>query len=671
MHTAISCATCTRPLRIPTELIGQTVRCPFCTDAFIAVVDPALKIEAEKLHQPVVYTEAPSRVEAGIAALVETEPEPPVVEESFTVDLEGPVKVAPPKPWMMWIFVNSDSDRRLWGEMKAELSTEGLRIFRGHKEVIVPVGCEATRVGGSQVRVVVGSRTVEFQIKRKHIYKARLAADIAGFLNGDRPMPGNRGYGWPWYQWLLMLAPLAFIAVLIAGELPDTDLKPLKGFAIFMAAVLLPPLAYILWNMERLSIAVRWTVAGLLVGGACLFTGSMYYFGPRLPPAMAYPSWSTFSPPNGGYTITMPGPTLAEEKRIAGLNFTKHSARVKPYQLFTVAYADLPLSVKLQGGQVPSEYISNYVNSEFPHAYRAYSGFKPGIGPKPFLDEFPSEEQVYYSGTGHWDGQITVRLYRVDQRLYIVVASETDSTYGSKFLNSFRVNAARAAAVPSPRAWPGLAAYWSFDDGAGVWVQEELMHDLAALNECQWTTGRRGTGLKLPGGVNSYIQYPVTLPLNFKDNAPFTFAGWFKTSRLAEGVLVSQRNSNKPTTILNITIDRTGHLVAEVHQDRLQGKVVKLTSNVVVADGEWHHFALTRDVPGLALYVDGGQEKSQLEFGGMGPITTDLRAFGCDLFLQQVGNFEGNNFQGTLDEMCVFHRKLSDDEIMQLAGKKR
>jgi hypothetical protein len=663
MHTAISCATCARPLRIPTELVGQSVRCPFCTDAFIAVANPALKFEAEKLNQQVAHTEAPSRAEAGVLALAESEPEQPVVEESFTVDLESPVKVAPPKPWMMWIFVNSDSDRRLWGEMKAEVSADGLRIFRGHKEVTVPVGCEATRIRGGQVRVVVGSRTVEFQIKRKHIYKARLAGDIAGFLNGERPMPLDKGYGWPWYQWLLLLAPLSLIAVLFAGELPDTDLKPLKGFAIFMLAILAPPLMYALWNMERLSVALRWTMACLLVAGVCLLTGSMYWFGPRLPPAMTYADWHTFSPPDAPYTISMPGPTIVEDQRAAGLDFIKHSARVKPNQLFVVAYTELQDGQWLLNRAHPLDYGKAYVTSVYPNAYR--SGNERLLN-----DDLSGMEQTYYTGSGHHDSLMVVRMYVVDKRLYILIASEVETSHRSTFFNSFKV-AAALPVLPSPRTWPGLAAYWSFDDGAGQWVQEELGRDVSPLNSCQWTTGRRRTGLKLPGGLNSYIQYRDTLPLNFKDRASFTFAGWFKTNRVAEAVLVSQRNITDPSTIIHIGINRTGHLSTEVHPDGLQADTIKLNSNTVVVDGEWHHFALMRDAKSMSLYVDGQEEQSQIEVTGMGPITTDLRAFGCDLFEQQLGVLNGNDFQGSLDEMCIFHRKLTDDEIKQLAGKKR
>src|SRR5260370_25858864 len=113
MHPAISCASCTRPLRIPADLLGQTVRCPFCTDAFIAVADPNIQLEEAVLNKAAVHIEEMAKQERAVALL---EPEPPVVEEKFTVDLDGPVKVEPPKPWSTWVFVRSDIDRRFWGE---------------------------------------------------------------------------------------------------------------------------------------------------------------------------------------------------------------------------------------------------------------------------------------------------------------------------------------------------------------------------------------------------------------------------------------------------------------------------------------------------------------------------------------------------------------------------
>jgi hypothetical protein len=428
MHTAISCTTCTRPLRIPSTLLGQLVRCPYCIDEFVAVADPHLKLEEKVPNKAVAKVEEPAHEPVAVALL---EPEPPVVEEVFTVDLASPVKPPkPPKPWSTWIFVRSDSDRRFWGEMQAEIGSEGLRLYRGRKELLVPVGCEATWLHGAVLRVVVGSRTVEFQLKKKHIYKSCLAADIAGFLNGDRPMPVNKGYGWPWYQWLLLLLPLGLLGVVIAGELPETPMKPLKGFGIFMLAVLGPLLAYALWHMERLRVGVRWTGASLLVAGAYLLSLSMYWFGP---PMAATAKWHTYRPPDGSYTISMPAPPVLEtEDFIGGVNVFSRTARVKPNQTFIVAHADLrglflhPAAQESALGQV-----RNYLRNKYPYSW--ISNEQPI-----HLDGYPGKELSVVPGSGKSHRLMTVRAYLVGNRLYILIVDDTIGVNGTKFLNSFR-----------------------------------------------------------------------------------------------------------------------------------------------------------------------------------------------------------------------------------------
>ena len=115
-----------------------------------------------------------------------------------------------------------------------------------------------------------------------------------------------------------------------------------------------------------------------------------------------------------------------------------------------------------------------------------------------------------------------------------------------------------------------------------------------------------------------------------------------------------------------------GWLNAEIHRDgnnRLN--VAQLNSKVNIADGKWHHFALLRDGQGhVYLYVDGALRDSNPDPAAKGPITTTLRALGCDLYQRQFGGFSPA-FQGSIDEFCIFHRKLNDDEIDKLAGKAR
>jgi hypothetical protein len=651
-------------LRIPTELIGQTVRCPFCTDAFTAVADPNIRLEEAVLNKAAVHIEEMAKQERAVALL---EPEPPVVEEKFTVDLEGPVKVEPPKPWSTWVFVRNDSDRRLWGEMQAEISHEGVRLYRGRKDLTVPIGCEATWLGGGHVRVIVGSRTVEFQIKKKHIYKGRLAADVTGFLNGDRPMPVNKGYRWPWYQWLMLLAPLGLIGVLIAGELPETTLKPLKGFGIVMFAFLAPALAYLLWNIERLPVAVRWTAATLLLVGVYLASGSMYFFGPHLPPAAATANWSKFAPSGGGYTVSMPATTLTETEVSNGLTVVKTIARVKPNQTFIVAYADLPGRLtadweRSSAFETGRQYIRNTL---YPNAY--FWNFDREIN----LDGYPGKEATF-DQSGRSYATVVVRMYLVGNRLYMLIASDTRYGNDHTFLGSFKIDSKARMDLPTPINWNGLAAYWSFDEeNNGAWVTEKRTTQMSALNGCKLTTGRRGKGLELAGDFNSYIDYGTAESLNFKDRAPFTFSGWFKTQAFS-GVMVSQRNNNNPNAVLNISVDN-GRLRAEVHQDGQFGNAAVVASNMNVNDDRWHHFVLTRDGSpdrfGVSLYLDGDRQATSAEAAGLGPITTNCRAFGCDLYVQQRG-FGVTSFRGNLDEICMFNRVLTQDEINQLAGKK-
>jgi hypothetical protein len=438
----------------------------------------------------------------------------------------------------------------------------------------------------------------------------------------------------------------------------------LKGFGIFMLGVLMPVLAYALWNMERLPVAFRWTMASLLVGGAYAVTASMYFFGPHLPPAVAMPNWTTFSPPKGGYSISMPGPTIVDTEHVVGLDFTKHSARVKPNQMFIVAYADAtPGRTNWSTPEHAFAFGRRYLSSEYPKSFN-YGGEQQ----IKLQDEFSGVELSLNTGSGRSYSVMTVRMYLVGNRLYILIVSEMIGNNGQRFFDSFRVDAARTA-LPSPQNWPGLVAYWSFDEGVGAWVKEERTFQLSPMNDCQWTTGRHGKGVQMIGGFNSHIQYGERLALDFKDKAPFTFAGWCKTDPGSEGVLVSQRHSTNPSAILNIAV-RNGRLTAEVHQDGQVGNAVRFTSNALVADGEWHHFALTREPSSVNLYVDGVREGRSSEAGGLGPITTNLRAFGCDLVEQQVG-FNVADYRGSLDEICIFNRALSDDEIKQLAGKKR
>src|SRR5262249_9518027 len=152
--------------------------------------------------------------------------------------------------------------------------------------------------------------------------------------------------------------------------------------------------------------------------------------------------------------------------------------------------------------------------------------------------------------------------------------------------------------------------------------------------------------------------------LNFAKDARFTFAAWFKPQS-QDGVLVSQRSSQDLGTIIQVSLQR-GQLQALVCQDGPFNRAPANLGAIVNAnDGDWHHFALVREAGAqVALYFDGVQKDQRAWKDASGPITTDKRTLGSDLLNQWT-----QNFQGSMDEFCVFRRARAEHEIRQLAGK--
>ena len=136
----------------------------------------------------------------------------------------------------------------------------------------------------------------------------------------------------------------------------------------------------------------------------------------------------------------------------------------------------------------------------------------------------------------------------------------------------------------------------TFDDGKGEEAEDESGNgNNGKLVNAEWTKdGKFGGAVDLPGG-NSYVEIVVDVP---EEN--FTMAAWIKTEDGGGGIM----------SVLDGAAGGGGH---DRHFFLVNGKLsIRVwpggawATDGEVADGEWHHVALTTETgTGQVAYVDG------------------------------------------------------------------
>jgi len=185
-------------------------------------------------------------------------------------------------------------------------------------------------------------------------------------------------------------------------------------------------------------------------------------------------------------------------------------------------------------------------------------------------------------------------------------------------------------------------------------------------------TGVRGkldSGVSFPAASKGQLIIPSRVTANLKT---FTFSFWVKSDEKGVGktfwsqpTLLGFRTVGGGSRDFGVTTSRgrisywTGLAGA--------GRDNSHQSGMIVSDGTWHHVALTNDGRKLMLYLDG---KSVLGNGlasgaTLGAHDVLLGASRSDI----ADSYGALNHSGTYDELQVYGRALSVEEIKKIAGK--
>jgi hypothetical protein len=199
--------------------------------------------------------------------------------------------------------------------------------------------------------------------------------------------------------------------------------------------------------------------------------------------------------------------------------------------------------------------------------------------------------------------------------------------------------------------------YWKFDEGSGSAAADSSGNALTGtLNNTAWGPGKIGGALQFNGN-NSYVQIGNPPPLTM--SAAVSMAAWI----LPTGPGLSAQN---------IIVSKEAQYEMGRYPDGSIGWAFANTSpgwnwiktNAVAPLNQWTHITVTYDGAFATTYVNGKRVDQRAATGPIGsadPTNNDFRIGG-----RQVGS---QFFQGSVDEVQVFSRALSADEIAMLATR--
>ena len=210
-----------------------------------------------------------------------------------------------------------------------------------------------------------------------------------------------------------------------------------------------------------------------------------------------------------------------------------------------------------------------------------------------------------------------------------------------------------------------LVGYWPFNDASGTTAA-----DLSGYGNPgtlaggpNWVDGREGKAL-LFDGTNDYVEVgdPASGVLDFEETQSFSFGAWIKPAILdtTGRRFISKRNGADVGYECSV-IKRSGHgFFAELGDGSSAPSSYDAGILVPLTVGEWYHVmtVVDREANELRLYLNGALQGT-VNVTGLGSV-----AIGEALNLGRASGNSAKSFAGVLDEVRIYSRVLTPEEIM-------
>ncbi|MCK4814534.1 LamG domain-containing protein, partial [bacterium] len=217
-----------------------------------------------------------------------------------------------------------------------------------------------------------------------------------------------------------------------------------------------------------------------------------------------------------------------------------------------------------------------------------------------------------------------------------------------------------------PPPMPEPIAHWTFDEGSGTIAEDSAgSNDGTLINGPVWTTGQIDGALYFSGG-DDYIDCGNSFA-SITGSTTKTITAWAKSD-------VSDR-SGRIITLYRRSDSYSAFVIYPRENDGVNPATWKglyatpgnghklIDSAVSVTAGEWIHVALVQDGPHVHIYVNGELENSASDAAAPTISNPPNAVIGTYMW---YGHGPSASFLGTIDDVRLYNRALSAEEIRQL-----
>jgi hypothetical protein len=218
----------------------------------------------------------------------------------------------------------------------------------------------------------------------------------------------------------------------------------------------------------------------------------------------------------------------------------------------------------------------------------------------------------------------------------------------------------------SAQTYPeGMVSYWKFDEDSGTIAYDSVNDNDGTIHGASRTTGKVGDALSFDGS-NDYIEIPDHPSL--RGMPELTVEAWAYPTSVVDhwdGIVVKRNNYGAGNVTYQLYIRRTPNLL-DPHPTfgvaNQSGTIGGLAcTETVLSPNQWYHFVGLYTDDTVKLYVNGTLcgEKSLV---GVNVYDAPHRfVIGTIVY----GSGQAYYFNGLIDEVAVYSRALTEEEIQQ------